>query len=839
MPSELRIDLIVNDKGEAIIKDFTQKSGKHLKDTEKHTKSLTTSMDGLKKVAIGVGAAFLSWKAAQVVKQTANSFLDAAKEAEGYQVRLKTLLGSQAEGNRLFKEMSVYAGRVPFQYKEIMSASTALSGVMKGGVDEIKQWMPMIGDLAAVSGLSIEQTTSQVIRMYSAGAGAADMFRERGILAMMGFQAGAEYSVEQTRKMMFDSWNATNSKFKGVTEDLAETWDGLTSMYADKWFQMRNKVMDAAVFDILKEGASDLLKEINRLEDEGKLDEWAKATARGVIVSMKAILEAVSFVPKGIYGMKGAWASLNESITRTLSKAAGFTPKARAIFKEMADGYAEHATAAAQSYLATTEHFDKILAKLEDYERTTQQTNNEVLLSTQSTTRQLISIEEHYRNKQKALQAESLNVSQLTREEEIAGHKSYLDDRMAQSESFWEYSRFAYAKDTEVWQTEQEKKAAAYEKHWKALQSLAKGYSGDIQDVTSDVLFDALTGKMKSLEEYWETLWKNMLRHTTNYVSRIAVEAAAPMAIEFIGDLIFGSAAAGRWQIDKDQALLVHKGEMVIPESLATKIRSGFDNFEDMQKAAGSTKENDPEAARRFATNLATRWGRTALSGILSGIRPDKAITSPGTLMYAGIGAVEDEMARATGYEATTAKTGASLGGVVGMVGLGLLGGPAAGLAGYALGRIGGRVLGNAIGDALDVRDYEGLRDTLENYGWRQRDIQDIIENLPSGRGRAGGDGFGSMGATDIDRSDISGIGYAKEGAVITSSGKVVPAGPHGVPVIAHPNEVIAPMNKLGGNTYIFNFHAGSVFKGDDQDLEWLVDHMENKRIEREKLYHG
>ena len=43
---------------------------------------------------------------------------------------------------------------------------------------------------------------------------AADMFRDRGVLAMLGFKAGAKYSVEETRKMMFDAWNATGSKFK-------------------------------------------------------------------------------------------------------------------------------------------------------------------------------------------------------------------------------------------------------------------------------------------------------------------------------------------------------------------------------------------------------------------------------------------------------------------------------------------------------------------------------------------------------------------------------------------------------------------------------------------------
>ena len=106
----------------------------------------------------------------------------------------------------------------------------------------------MIGDLAAASGLSIQETASQVIRMYSAGAASADMFRERGVLAMMGFTAGVKYSAEETQKMMFEAWNSVDSKFRGVTKELSKTWSGTMSMFSDHWFQFRLMVMDSGPF---------------------------------------------------------------------------------------------------------------------------------------------------------------------------------------------------------------------------------------------------------------------------------------------------------------------------------------------------------------------------------------------------------------------------------------------------------------------------------------------------------------------------------------------------------------------------------------------------------------
>ncbi|MGE0256926.1 MAG: phage tail tape measure C-terminal domain-containing protein [Alphaproteobacteria bacterium] len=184
--------------------------------------------------------------------RVAASFVSAASEAENYRVRLNRLLGSQAEGNRMFKEAADYAGRVPFEYREIMGAATTLAGVMKGGVDEIREWLPLIGDLAAASGLTIEEATGQVVRMLSAGAAAADLFRERGVLAMLGFQAGVTYSTAETRKQLLEEFNRVDSKFRGAADDMGRTWTGLTSMLSDKWFAFRQQVMDAGPFETLK-----------------------------------------------------------------------------------------------------------------------------------------------------------------------------------------------------------------------------------------------------------------------------------------------------------------------------------------------------------------------------------------------------------------------------------------------------------------------------------------------------------------------------------------------------------------------------------------------------------
>ena len=263
-----------------------------------------SSVLSLKGALVGLGLGFVT-----------KSFVSAASEAENYGVRLKVLLVSQKEGNRLFKEMAEYAGRVPFEYKNVMNAATSLAGVMKGGTDEVKKWMPMIGDLAATTGLSIVDTTSQVIRMYSAGAASADMFRERGILAMMGFKAGVSYTAEETRKIMMQEWQKAGSQFGGATKELATTWDGLMSMFSDAWFQFRVAVMEAGVFDFMKAGVSVALEAIQNLKDEAKLGIWAQETSDFILASFYNIGVGIAYISDSFRGWKMIWEGLKEAFS--------------------------------------------------------------------------------------------------------------------------------------------------------------------------------------------------------------------------------------------------------------------------------------------------------------------------------------------------------------------------------------------------------------------------------------------------------------------------------------------------------------------------------------------
>jgi hypothetical protein len=326
-----------------------------LTDSIKRQDKATKGLNSTFKTMIGVMGSLV---AGYTLKGLASDLLDAARSTENYKTRLKVLLGTVEEGNRLFKEMSAYAGAVPFEFEAIMESATQLSGIMKGGVDEIKAWMPLIGDLAAASGFDIKTTTEQVIRMYSTGAASADLFRERGVLAMMGFQAGVSYSADETRKKMVEAWQEVDSKFRGATKEMAATWDGMTSMVSDKWFRLRNLIMEAGVFDELKTQ----LGEVNELfgdwieMNDALLRQEVPKFIEDTKTALKSIWDIVSYDPAiieyGIVGLafggkKGAvllgsmahmktWA---ENLAKALGMASagvlGFKEIATANFKEL------------------------------------------------------------------------------------------------------------------------------------------------------------------------------------------------------------------------------------------------------------------------------------------------------------------------------------------------------------------------------------------------------------------------------------------------------------------------------------------------------------------------
>ena len=191
--------------------------------------------------------------------------VDVGRQIEDLQVRLKALFGTAEEGARAFDEMVKFASKVPFTLAEIQGASGNLA-VVADDAEELAELLEITGNVAGATGLSFQQTAEQIQRSFSGGIASADVFRERGVRSMLGFQVGAEVSINETVKR-FKEVFGRGGEFGNVTDDLANTLTGTLSMLEDKLFQFRKAVADEFVVE-LKSQFGDLNDALANSQDE-------------------------------------------------------------------------------------------------------------------------------------------------------------------------------------------------------------------------------------------------------------------------------------------------------------------------------------------------------------------------------------------------------------------------------------------------------------------------------------------------------------------------------------------------------------------------------------------
>ena len=225
---KLLIDIIANDK-----------SKQPLNGVQKSLGRLKQSVFNLRNAFIGLGAGL-------VIRNLVNT----GKEIENLRVRLKFLLKNTNEGAKAFENMTKFASKVPFSLEEISRGSGILATVTDNA-DDLQKMLEITGNVAAVTGLDFQTSAEQIQRSFSAGIGAADLFREKGVRNMLGFKAGATVSIEATVEA-FEKTFGKGGRFGKATDELAETFQGTLSMIGDKVFNFKKVILEAGLFETLK-----------------------------------------------------------------------------------------------------------------------------------------------------------------------------------------------------------------------------------------------------------------------------------------------------------------------------------------------------------------------------------------------------------------------------------------------------------------------------------------------------------------------------------------------------------------------------------------------------------
>ena len=185
------------------------------------------SMIGVAGAVAAVGTAAMGLKSA----------LDAAQSVENLNVTLTTLYGDAGLAAEAMETVKEKASGLTFALSDIQSGVPALALVEEkfGGLDNAIEYT---AGVASAFGMSFQEAATNVQRSMTAGIGSADLFRDKGVKAFLGFQEGVKYTTEETQAMMlgmFDEVTAAN-------EAAANTLTGQFSMVEDAMFAVSEAV---------------------------------------------------------------------------------------------------------------------------------------------------------------------------------------------------------------------------------------------------------------------------------------------------------------------------------------------------------------------------------------------------------------------------------------------------------------------------------------------------------------------------------------------------------------------------------------------------------------------
>jgi hypothetical protein len=249
------------------------------------------------------------------------SAVTAAAQMEDFETRLIALTKSPVIAQQKLEALSNFAARAPFELPAIIEAGVTLEAFglkAEAGIEPL-------GDLAAFMGVDIVDAAQAMGRGFAAGAGAADILRERGVLNLVKMRTGIDdltkLSLPQFRKALIESITDPAGKIAGATQRLAETFTGQMSMMSDATFQLRRNVGEALLPVLKKLVTERIVPLIKRITEWTKVNKvlLAQKFDKFVKNSIGLLKDFVKWVIK-IVPEVTAWWKENKELIFTLTK---------------------------------------------------------------------------------------------------------------------------------------------------------------------------------------------------------------------------------------------------------------------------------------------------------------------------------------------------------------------------------------------------------------------------------------------------------------------------------------------------------------------------------------
>lgn len=278
---------------------------------------------GITKRIFSMRSAFLVLAGVGGVLGLGNSLVSAASQMEDFSTRFIALTKSTDEAQKKISFLSKFAGTVPFELPSVINAGITLEAF---GI-KVREGMKPLADLAAFMGVDIKIAAAQMGKAFAAGAGAAEMLKERGVFNILKLRLGIEdlskLTLPEFRKAMMEMLTDVTGRMAGSTDLLAKTLTGQTSMMTDAIFQLRvafGEQLLPKIKELVEKRIVPLIK---------KMTEWVKVNkdlialkfAQFIDDSVVKIQKFVEWAEKAAIESKRWWEA-NKELVFTLVKLA-------------------------------------------------------------------------------------------------------------------------------------------------------------------------------------------------------------------------------------------------------------------------------------------------------------------------------------------------------------------------------------------------------------------------------------------------------------------------------------------------------------------------------------
>lgn len=227
------------------------------------------------------------------------SALGVAAQFEDVQITLQNLTGSAEAGAFALEMITKEAEKLPFAFEDLAGATPVLATISKDLAD-LRKNINLAADISANFGIPFDQAASSLQRAFSAGAGAADVFREKGVLAAAGFEAGVSVSVEETIQKL----DEFGIKIAGAAQTLNTTFSGATSQAGDALTLFNREVGDT-ISPFFK---AFLLELVDAFRDNrDRVDEFAQQLGTNLVNSFESAAIGGAYLFDILEGLKNGF----------------------------------------------------------------------------------------------------------------------------------------------------------------------------------------------------------------------------------------------------------------------------------------------------------------------------------------------------------------------------------------------------------------------------------------------------------------------------------------------------------------------------------------------------